>query len=734
MHVTGRQRAAIELWGGVECTVNRLGDQWSDQCSRSGHDGRIDDLERFAGLGLTALRYPALWERIVPTSLDSPQWQWLDARLSRLRALGIRPILGLVHHGSGPAYTALLDAGFPERLECFARMVAERYPWVCDYTPVNEPLTTARFSALYGHWYPHHRNDRSFVRALVHQCRGIVLAMRAIRAVNPAARLIQTEDCGTVSGTPGVREQVEHEQHRRWLTWDLLTGQVCAQHPLHGYLRASGMQDREFTFFEETPCAPDILGLNYYLTSDRFLDERLERYPAGWHGSNGNVRYADVEAVRVAEANPVGHETHLQAAWERYRLPVALTEVHLSCTREEQARWFVEAWTAAQRAREGGADVRAITAWALLGAYDWNSLVTRLDGHYEPGVFDVRSSPPRATFLASVVRDLGRGRWPSHPIFDSPGWWRRSDRFFHSGVASCARRARGRPLLIVGADGRLGRIWQQICAARGLAAHALQAGVDATVVEAALQHVRPWGVVHVAACEPDDADDGGAEREWRRHVSDATVLAAACQRQGIRLVTFSSAFVFDGNGPGACAEEDPPQPVSGFARSRYEAERRTTQASPSALIIRAGARFSSDEDGNIVARVRDRLVGAAPVAARADAFISPAYEPDVVNAALDLFIDEEQGIWHLVNSGTPTSYEFACEVARVYNFPPDVVGPVRAPAVGDVTAPPCVLISARGTVMRSFADALAACAREAGCDAALADVAVAQGDPQCVSS
>jgi dTDP-4-dehydrorhamnose reductase len=44
-------------------------------------------------------------------------------------------------------------------------MVAARYPWLRDYTPVNEPLTTARFSGLYGVWYPHHRNTHSFVRA-----------------------------------------------------------------------------------------------------------------------------------------------------------------------------------------------------------------------------------------------------------------------------------------------------------------------------------------------------------------------------------------------------------------------------------------------------------------------------------------------------------------------------------------------------------------------------------------
>ena len=64
----------------------------------------------------------------------------------------------------------------------FAEAVARRYPWVLDFTPVNEPLTTARFGALYGHWYPHARDARSFARALMVQTWATVKAMRAIRA------------------------------------------------------------------------------------------------------------------------------------------------------------------------------------------------------------------------------------------------------------------------------------------------------------------------------------------------------------------------------------------------------------------------------------------------------------------------------------------------------------------------------------------------------------------------
>src|SRR5579883_2669950 len=97
------------IWGGVECTVNRVGDQYLDQIIFSGHEHRPDDLDLIAGLGLRVLRYPVLWERTAPGGLEQADWRWPDERLARLQALGVRPIVGLVHHGSGPRNTSLLD-------------------------------------------------------------------------------------------------------------------------------------------------------------------------------------------------------------------------------------------------------------------------------------------------------------------------------------------------------------------------------------------------------------------------------------------------------------------------------------------------------------------------------------------------------------------------------------------------------------------------------------------------
>lgn len=489
------RHAALELWGGVECTVNRVGDTFRDQIALSGHDERLDDLDLFAGLGLSALRTPLLWERIAPEHGGEPDWRHADRQVARLRALGIRPIAGLVHHGSGPRHTHLLDDGFAAGLARHADAVARRYPWIEEWTPVNEPLTTARFSALYGLWYPHARDEGSFWRALLNQVDAIRGAMRAVRRHVPGARLVQTDDLGRTYSTAPLAEQAAFDNLRRWAGWDLLFGRVTAHHPLFAHLVRHGLGDRARTIADD-PCPPDIVGVNHYLTSDRFLDHRLDRYPASLHGGNGRLAYADTEAVRVLDPPPGGLWGALDEAWDRYGVPLAVTEVHNGCTREEQMRWAAEAWDTAEAARGRGVDVRAVTAWSLLGSHGWNTLLTA-DGVYESGVFDVTSGVPRATALADMWRSLARGG-ARHPVATGKGWWRRADRLIYPPHGAGAPVASDTdhepaPLLICAAERGASRALVDACAQRGIR----QIVTNQPANDAMLAAWKPWGVVTI---------------------------------------------------------------------------------------------------------------------------------------------------------------------------------------------------------------------------------------------
>ncbi|MDZ8079047.1 MAG: family 1 glycosylhydrolase [Nostoc sp. DcaGUA01] len=659
---TPKSKLPLEVWAGVECTVNRVGEEYFDQLERNGHATRLDDLDLFAELGIHAIRYPVLWERIAPNGLENADWSWADERLERLRELGIRPIVGLVHHGSGPRDTSLVDPEFPEKLAVFARAVAKRYPWITHYTPVNEPLTTARFSGMYGHWYPHGQDDLTFARALLGECKAIALSMQAIREVVPKALLIQTEDLAKIYSTPKLAYQAEFENERRWLSFDLLSGRVNPTHPMWGYLRYCGINEVELEIFLQNPCPPDILGINHYLTSDRFLDENLENYPPCTHGGNGRDKYADVEAVRVCADGLAGPRTLLKETWERYKLPIAVTEVHLSCTREEQLRWLNEVWNAAQELRDRGADVRAVTAWALLGSYDWNSLVTRSAGYYESGVFDLRSPRPRQTAIAKMVRDLATGHKPNHPLLETPGWWHRQERLLYPAVSCLASPPRPplssssaslRPLAIVGATGTLGKAFGRLCEVRGIS-YCLLRRQDMDIANPAsvnkvLAELQPWAVVNAAGyVRVDDA-----EREpdicLKENTEGPAILAAACAQHNLGLLTFSSDLVFDGAESNPYVETDTVAPLNVYGCSKVLAEKLVLQAHPASLVIRTSAFFGPWDDYNFVTIALRQLAAGNPFVAAEDAIVSPTYVPDLVHASLDLLIDGEKGLWHLAN-------------------------------------------------------------------------------------
>jgi dTDP-4-dehydrorhamnose reductase len=638
----------LELWGGHECTVNRIHNRYIDQSQLSGHDQRADDLSLFSDLGLKALRYPVLWEKVSPRPECEPDFRSSDARLAEIRRLGMRPIVGLCHHGSGPRHTSLLDdEGFALGLAAHARACAERYSWVQDWTPVNEPLTTARFSALYGLWYPHGRSEGAFWRALLNEIDATRLAMRAIREAIPGARLVQTEDLGYCHATGPMAAQAAYENERRWITWDLLCGRVTPDHPLWLRIRNWGLEDR-LRRIADDPCPPDILGVNHYLSSERLLDHRAALYPESLQGGDGPGPYVNIEAVRTVAEGPLGVTTLLHQTWERYGLPIAITECHNGCTREEQARWFDEVWRSAEAVRAQGVDLRAVTAWALLGSYDWNTLLTQETGHYEPGVFDLSlGAEPRPTAMVELLKALSSGRAPQLPILNGRGWWRRPDRFFEQAVTAPRRDSvplrseRGRPLLIVGNGAGRAEALARAAARRELACLQIEAGAcEHSLAERARQAIvdhRPHAMIILAE---------GPLGERLRGLARSEGLAALAW----------------GGGP-------------------------ASEPGPGELLVRSGDSLSEGELHLFTDEVIDSLRFGRGFRAASNRAPPPSFLPDAANAVLDLMVDGATGEIALAAAETMSWADLAMLTAIEADLDPFLVEAVPIPRVGAAPRP-----------------------------------------------
>jgi dTDP-4-dehydrorhamnose reductase len=346
---------------------------------------------------------------------------------------------------------------------------------------------------------------------------------------------------------------------------------------------------------------------------------------------------------------------------------MAVTEAHHGSTREEQVRWLMEVWRGVEELRADGQDIRAVTIWSMLGAVDWNSLLVRRNGFYEPGAFDVRGGQPRRTAIGGAAASLASTGSYDHPVLDQQGWWRRDGRHYHPPArTSGTRSGRRRPILIAGATGTLGQAFARICARRGLD-HVLLARSEmeiasAASVDSALARHRPWAVVNAAGYVR--VADAARERDacFRANVTGAELVARACSRLGLPAVTFSSDRVFNGGLGRAYVERDATCPTCVYGESKAEAERRVAEAHPDALLIRTSAFFGPWDGANFVHKVLANLEAGRSIKP-ASGIVSPTYVPDLANAVLDLLVDEERGVWHLTNDGMTSWSELAERVA-----------------------------------------------------------------------
>jgi dTDP-4-dehydrorhamnose reductase len=411
--------APLELWASPEPTVARIDEQtYRDQIAETGLESRAaGDAARIAALGVRMSRVPVLWERVAPEDPHAPDFREPQLRLEALQARGIEPIVTLLHHGSGPRYTDLLDPAFPLWFAEYAGAAAERFPWVRRWTPINEPLTTARFSTLYGVWYPNASDDRAFGRAMVNQTLAQQAAMRRIRRAIPAAEFVLTEDLQRFTAADaGVEDYVAFLRDRTFLSAELVAGRVGNDHPLAAFLiERCGVNPFELAIMTRDACVPNLIAFNHYPHSERYL------YSDG--DAVGDVPAVYVEGEPSPAVGPL-----LRAAAERLQVPLAVGEVHVRAPADERVRWLAQHVADVEAVRADGIDVRALGAWAAFGMIDWHSLLLARAGVAEDGIYTFAGATgtPQATAVADALRVVAAGG----TIADRGvrGWWERPER------------------------------------------------------------------------------------------------------------------------------------------------------------------------------------------------------------------------------------------------------------------------------------------------------------------
>ena len=364
---TGIECSYPTIMGADDKTIRR------DLLEECGHYDRISsDVDLVRDLGLKYLRYGLPYYQI-SRSEGAYDWEMADTAMFLIKKAGITPILDLLHFGLPNWIGEFQNPDLPRQFARYCDAVAERYPWVRFYTPVNEMYVTAKMSALDGIWNERLRSDRAFVTALKHCSAAATLGCAAIVRRRPDAIIVTSETAEFVHDlrpVPDVRIKLENQL--KTLSLDFL----YAKQPdavVYQFLLDNGMTREEFNWFMiGDPPGHHIMGNDYYGRNEKVL------LPDGSLHSGEDVH---------------GWYNIAKIYHNRYYKPIFHTEINVFDA-EAAPSWLWKQWANVLNARRDGLPVVGFTWYSLIDQVDWDIGLSEKRGKINPcGLYDMDRNP-----------------------------------------------------------------------------------------------------------------------------------------------------------------------------------------------------------------------------------------------------------------------------------------------------------------------------------------------------
>ena len=220
-------------------------------------------------------------------------------------------------------------------------------------------------------------------------------------------------------------------------------------------------------------------------------------------------------------------------------------------------------------------------------------------------------------------------------------------------------------ILITGAGGQLGRALQEALSLHTLIPLA-RADLDVTdraAVFRAILRARPDVVIHAAAMTDVDGCARDPEKAFQVNALGTQAVAMACVAAGAALVYISTNEVFDGTKGEPYLEFDPPNPINPYGRSKWAGEWFVSHLLQRFYIVRTAWVFGPGGN-HFIRKILRRADEQGALRVVHDEVGSPSYTRDVAAAIARLIETEAYGIYHFVNEGMCSRYEYAVEILR----------------------------------------------------------------------
>ena len=232
-------------------------------------------------------------------------------------------------------------------------------------------------------------------------------------------------------------------------------------------------------------------------------------------------------------------------------------------------------------------------------------------------------------------------------------------------------------IAVLGANGQLGSAFVRELGDACLAVTRADLDlIDVETIEPWVSSVRPDLVINCAAYTAVDAAETDAETARTVNANAVGALADSTARHSLKLVTFSTDYVFDGEKETGYVESDEPNPLNVYGRTKLEGEQVAMAAHSGVLVVRTSWLLSSTHR-NFLTTILGKLAE-GEVTVVDDQRGRPTLVNDLVQATVNAIEVGATGILHLTNGGETTWFELAREIARVAGFVPELVKPIRS--------------------------------------------------------
>lgn len=205
-------------------------------------------------------------------------------------------------------------------------------------------------------------------------------------------------------------------------------------------------------------------------------------------------------------------------------------------------------------------------------------------------------------------------------------------------------------------------------------------------VEQVLDQAQPDWVIHCAALANVDACEADPVLARKANTHLPAKLATHVARGGARLVHISTDAVFDGK-RGNYREDDIPNPLGVYARSKLDGETAVIQANPDAIVARVNLFGWSLSGRRSLGEffVRNLLAG-KQVNGFTDVYFCPLLANDLAHLLVKMLQKRLSGLYHVVSPECLSKYEFGLRVANKFGLDASLITPTSVEQGGLLAA------------------------------------------------